>query len=82
MYNVAISSLNLVVTSALHCWQCSSDTLGAEDFCGEVFKKDSIPEDVQRRNYLDVTKHCNSSGIHSEFLIPVCRKTVEENICE
>ncbi|KAL5279650.1 hypothetical protein ACFFRR_003943 [Megaselia abdita] len=69
-------------SNALQCWTCSSETIGAENFCGEIFREQNIPEDIKKRNYLDVTKVCNKTGIHSDFIIPVCRKTVEENILD
>ncbi|XP_073822361.1 target of wit [Musca autumnalis] len=61
----------------LQCWHCSSDTVGAEEFCGEVFNEDNIPVDLLKERNLSVLRACNSS-IKSEHERPVCRKTVEE----
>uniref|UniRef100_A0A1I8P5N0 Protein sleepless n=1 Tax=Stomoxys calcitrans TaxID=35570 RepID=A0A1I8P5N0_STOCA len=61
----------------LQCWHCSSDTAGAENFCGEEFSEDSIPWDLMKERNLSAMRSC-SSTIKSEHERPVCRKTIEE----
>uniref|UniRef100_A0A1A9WL41 Protein sleepless n=1 Tax=Glossina brevipalpis TaxID=37001 RepID=A0A1A9WL41_9MUSC len=61
----------------LQCWHCSSDTRGAEDFCGTEFKESNIPTDLLAERNLSVIRHCNST-IHSDHERAVCRKTIEE----
>ncbi|KAM7352333.1 target of wit [Cochliomyia hominivorax] len=62
--------------STLKCWHCSSDTIGAEDFCGNEFKESNIPDLLKERN-ISVLRSCNST-INSEHERAVCRKTIEE----
>lgn len=62
----------------LQCWHCSSDTIGAEDFCGDEFKEDNIPTESLKERNLSVLRNCNSS-IASEHERAVCRKTVEDS---
>ncbi|XP_068151263.1 UPAR/Ly6 domain-containing protein twit [Drosophila tropicalis] len=61
----------------LQCWHCSSDTVGAEDFCDVTFQEDSIPEDFIRERNINLLRSCNST-INSDHEKAVCRKTVEE----
>lgn len=61
----------------LQCWHCSSDTVGSEEFCDEVFQEDKIPSELLKERNLSALRACNSS-IKSEHERPVCRKTVEE----
>ncbi|XP_055920345.1 uncharacterized protein LOC129951969 [Eupeodes corollae] len=59
---------------ALECYHCSSETIGSEQFCGQVFREDKIPETLERYN-LSVVRSCTST---SEHLIPTCRKIEEK----
>ncbi|XP_036329265.1 uncharacterized protein LOC118741404 [Rhagoletis pomonella] len=62
----------------LECWHCSSETIGAEDFCDVTFDEDNIPKpEVMKEHNISVLRNC-SSTTHSEHERPVCRKTVEE----
>ncbi|XP_030555446.1 uncharacterized protein LOC115758808 [Drosophila novamexicana] len=61
----------------LQCWHCSSDTIGAEDFCDVTFQEDNIPTDLIKERNINLLRSCNSS-INSDHERPVCRKTVEE----
>ncbi|XP_053959747.1 uncharacterized protein LOC129249264 [Anastrepha obliqua] len=62
----------------LECWHCSSETIGAEDFCDVTFDEDNIPRpEVMKEHNISVLRNC-SSTTHSEHERPVCRKTVEE----
>ncbi|CAD6999472.1 unnamed protein product [Ceratitis capitata] len=62
----------------LECWHCSSETSGAEDFCGVTFDEDSVPSsEMMKEHNFNVLRNC-SSTTHSEHERPVCRKTVEE----
>ncbi|XP_039952128.1 uncharacterized protein LOC120769279 [Bactrocera tryoni] len=62
----------------LECWHCSSETIGAEDFCKESFDEDGIPDEEMRREHnINVLRNC-SSTTNSEHEQAVCRKTVEE----
>ncbi|KAH8419267.1 hypothetical protein KR222_002060 [Zaprionus bogoriensis] len=61
----------------LQCWHCSSDTIGAEDFCDVTFQEDNIPTDLIKMHNINLLRTCNST-INSDHERPVCRKTVEE----
>ncbi|XP_037711448.1 uncharacterized protein LOC119548330 [Drosophila subpulchrella] len=62
----------------LQCWHCSSDTIGAEDFCDVTFQEDNIPTDLIKERNINLLRSCNST-INSDHERAVCRKTVEEN---
>ncbi|SPP79594.1 uncharacterized protein LOC117581802 [Drosophila guanche] len=62
----------------LQCWHCSSDTIGAEDFCDVTFQEDNIPTELIKERNINLLRSCNST-INSDHERPVCRKTVEEN---
>ncbi|XP_065357478.1 UPAR/Ly6 domain-containing protein twit [Calliphora vicina] len=64
------------VESHLQCWHCGSDTIGAEDFCGNEFMESNIPDLLKDRN-ISVLRSCNST-INSEHERAVCRKTIEK----
>lgn len=64
--------------SHLQCWHCSSDTIGAESFCGRDFKESNIPNDQFKERNISVVRYCNST-IHSEHERAVCRKIIEES---
>lgn len=61
----------------LQCWHCSSDTIGAEDFCGTEFRESDIPDLLKERN-ISILRSCNST-INSEHERAVCRKTIEKS---
>ncbi|EDW46396.1 uncharacterized protein LOC6618209 [Drosophila sechellia] len=62
----------------LQCWHCSSDTIGAEDFCDVTFQEDNIPTDLIKERNINLLRSCNGT-INSDHERAVCRKTVEEN---
>jgi len=62
----------------LQCWHCSSDTIGAEDFCDVTFQEDNIPTDLIKERNINLLRSCNST-INSDHERAVCRKTVEES---
>ncbi|XP_075153320.1 target of wit [Haematobia irritans] len=66
-----------VPNTPLVCWHCSSDTVGADEFCGSEFDEDKIPADYMKERNLNAGRFCNST-INSEQERPVCRKTIEE----
>ncbi|XP_067625927.1 UPAR/Ly6 domain-containing protein twit [Eurosta solidaginis] len=62
----------------LACWHCSSETIGAEDFCDITFDEDNIPrQEMMKEHNISVLRNCTSTT-HSDHERPVCRKTVEK----